>query len=223
MIGLRYADRRVDVTSEARGYVAYFVAIYHEVWPRKLDELLGTIRSSLASSPALHPGRRTTRLFQRFGRPTQLLSVGEWTDEHAFEQFRQWPVFVQSNAVSGPPPRIEPLVPLRRFERMEQRVALASCVTVNAPPPNADAVRDFLVRDAHQSVKSVTGLVSREVFQARDTPGRFLVVRSWRSLADLERFRATGVLDLDETHRQLGATVERFTGTLAAEFSVLNG
>src|SRR3954447_15768474 len=121
--GLRYAqrspgsDRRSVGTPEGRGHVAYFVAIFQEAWPDHLEDLLGTIRHSLASAPSLHPGRRTTRMFQRFGQPTQLLSISEWSDEHAFEQFKQWSVFVETNSVSGPPPRIEPLVPLRRFER----------------------------------------------------------------------------------------------------------
>jgi quinol monooxygenase YgiN len=202
--------------------VAYFVAIFQEAWPDHLDDLLGTIRHSLASAPSLHPGRRTTRLFQRIGRPTQLLSVGEWTDERAFEQFRRWSVFVETNSVSGPPPGIEPLTPLRRFERMEQRISLASCVWVTAPPESTAAVREFLLRDAHESVRTMAGLVSREVYQAREAPGRFLVVRGWRSLADLDRFRASNAPGYDEVHRQLGATVDRFTGALAAEFSVLH-
>jgi quinol monooxygenase YgiN len=105
---------------------------------------------------------------------------------------------------------------------MEQRVVLASCVTVTAPPERAESVRELLLRDAHESVKTMSGLVSREVYRARQTPGRFLVVRSWTSMADLERFRATEGADLDRTHQSLGATVDRFTGALAAEFSVLH-
>jgi len=202
--------------------VAYFVAMFQEAWPNRLDQLLETIRQSLASAPSLHPGRRTTRLFQRLGQSTQLLSVSEWTDERAFEQYRDWSVFVGTRAQTGPPPRIEPLVPLRRFERMEQRVALASCVTVTAPPESVASLRDFLLRDAHDSVKTVPGLVSREVYGVRHTPGQFLVVRSWTSLADLERFRATDAADLDRTHVRLGARIDRFTGALAAELSLLN-
>jgi hypothetical protein len=53
-------------------------------------------------------------------------------------------------------------------------------------------------------------------------PGRFLIVRGWSSLADLERFRATDAPDLYETHHRLGTTVERFTGSLAAELSLLD-
>jgi heme-degrading monooxygenase HmoA len=202
--------------------VAYFVAIHQEAWPDQLEDLLRMIRRSLASAPTLHPGRRTTRLFQRLGQPTQLLSLSEWSDEHAFRQFITWPVFVETNSVSGPPPEIEPLVPLRRFERMEQRIALASCVWVTAPPEHTAAVQTFLLQDAHESVRTMAGLVSREVYQSRETASRFLVVRSWRSMADLDRFRASHAPGLDEIHHRLGATVERFTGALAAEFSALH-
>src|SRR3954462_1185641 len=65
---LRYAQRSPESDSrsggapEARGHVAYFVAIFQEAWPDHLEDLLGTIRHSLASAPSLHPGRRTTRM-----------------------------------------------------------------------------------------------------------------------------------------------------------------
>jgi heme-degrading monooxygenase HmoA len=202
--------------------VAHFVAIHQEAWPDRLGDLLGMIRHCLASAPMLHPGRRTTRLFQRLERPTQLVSVSEWSDEPAFERFRRWPVFARAISVCGPPPRIEPLVPLRRFERMEQRSALASCVTITASPECEAVVREYLLREAHRHVTSQHGLVSRELYQSREIPGRFLVVRSWTSLADLERFRATEAPALYDAHRRLGTTVERFTGALAAEFSIFD-
>lgn len=202
--------------------MAHFVAIHQEAWPDRLSELLTTIRQSLALAPTLHPGRRTTRLFQRLGRPTQFVAVSEWTDEFAFEQFSRWPVFVKTVAVCGPPPKIEPLVALRRFERMERRSAIASCVTVTASREHESVVRELLLRDAHQRVSSQDGLVSRELYESRMTPGRFLVLRGWSSLADLERFRATDAADLYESHRRLGSSIERFTGALAAELSPLD-
>jgi quinol monooxygenase YgiN len=202
-------------------HVAHFVAIHQEAWPTRLSELLATIRQSLALAPTLHPGRRTTRLFQRLGRPTQLVAVSEWSDEGAFDQFRRWPVFVKTVAVCGPPPRIEPLVALRRFERMEQRSVVASCVTITTSAEREADVRDYLLREAHQRVTSQHGLVSREVYQSRVVPGRFLIVRGWSSLADLERFRATDAPEVYEGHRRLGTTVERFTGALAAELSLI--
>jgi quinol monooxygenase YgiN len=202
--------------------MVFFTAIYQEARPDRLEGLLGTIRQSLAGARTLHPGRRTTRLFQRIGQPTQLVSISEWSDEDAFEQFRSWPVFVEAATAAGPIPRIEPLQPLRRFERMDRRAALASCVTITAPAATADAVQELLLGEMHAPVKSMSGLVSREVYRLRALPSRFLIVRSWTSLADLDRFRAVDVPQLDRIHGQLGATVERFTGALAAEFSLVH-
>jgi heme-degrading monooxygenase HmoA len=202
--------------------VAYFVAIHQEAWPDRVGELLSTIRESLASTSALHPGRRTTRLFQRLGRPTQLVSVSEWRDEAAFEELRQSSRFIKTNVVCGLPPRIDPLVPLRRFERMEQRIAVASCVSVTASAEQLAAVRALMLRDADWNVAAQAGLVSREVFQVRDEPRRFLIVRGWSTMADLERFRSAEAAEHDEVHRRLGSTVERFTGSLAAELSVFS-
>jgi heme-degrading monooxygenase HmoA len=202
--------------------VAYFVAIHQEAWPDRVGELLSAIRHSLASASALHPGRRTTRLFQRLGRPTQLVSVSEWRDEAAFEELRQSAQFVKTNVVCGPPPRIDPLVPLRRFERMEQRIAVASCVSVTASVEQLAAVRAYMLRDADWSIATQTGLISREVYQVRDEPRRFLIVRGWSSMADLERFRRAEAAEHDEVHRRLGSNVERFTGSLAAELSVFD-
>jgi quinol monooxygenase YgiN len=219
--GRRWHSRRGWCQPGGQPPVAHFVAIHQEAWPNRLGELLTTIRQSLALAPTLHPGRRTTRLFQRLGRPTQFVAVSEWSDAQAFDQFRTWPVFVQTVAVCGPPPKIEPLIALRRFERMERRSAVASCVTVTAAPHQEAAVRDYLLRDAHQRVSSQHGLVSRELYESRVTPGRFLVLRGWSSLADLERFRATDAAELYESHRRLGSSIERFTGALAAELSLL--
>ena len=202
--------------------MSFFVAIHQEAWPDRLDTLLGTIRQNLAAAATLHPGRRAARLFQRFGQPTHLLGLSEWVDEQSFEQLRQSPEFHQLNDTCGMPPRIETLEPLRRFERMEQRVAIASCVRIVAPPVYDRDVQEFLLSHAHHGVKSMSGLVSREVYRVRHRPGEFLALRSWTSLADLERFRAGEGTGFDATLIQLGATVERFTGALAAELSLLH-
>jgi quinol monooxygenase YgiN len=67
--------------------VSLFVAIYYDVRPDRLDALLATIEQGLAASRTLQPGRRSARVFQRLGRPTDLVSLSEWSDEAAFERF----------------------------------------------------------------------------------------------------------------------------------------
>jgi heme-degrading monooxygenase HmoA len=199
--------------------MAFFVAIHQEAWPDRLDQLLGTIRETLAASPPMHPGRRSTRVFQRLGRPTQLLSLGLWDSGVSFEAFKQSRIFVETGAVCGSPPKIEPLEQLRSFERMEHRASVMACSTVTAPAERATAVEAVLLSEQHRAVERVEGLVCREVYRASDAIGHILLVHTWRSLADLNRFRAREALSGEARLQQLGAVTERFTGSLAAEFS----
>jgi quinol monooxygenase YgiN len=198
--------------------MAFFVAIHQQAWPDHLDALLVTIKRSLTAARTLHPGRRSTRVFQRLDDPTQLLALSEWASKDAFEQFRQWPTFADTIAVSGPPPRIELLEPLRRFERIEQRVGVVACSMITASAEDTAVVQEYLLEDAHREVKSADGLIRRELFRSRTHVGQLLLVHSWRSLADLERFRARYSAQAELA--RLGATVERFTGMLTTEFSV---
>jgi quinol monooxygenase YgiN len=199
--------------------MVYFVAIHQRAWPDRLDELLATIRQTLAGGSSLHPGRRSTRLFQSLDEPEQLIALSEWTSEDAFEQFRHWPVFVDTIATTGPPPRIEPLSPLLRFERMDRRATVVACSRITAPPPAAGAVLDYLLGEARREVTNAYGLVRRELYRSRVETGDLLLVHGWRSFADLEQFRAR--YSAQTELKRLGATAERFTGTVAAEFSRL--
>lgn len=198
--------------------MAFFVAIHQQVWPDRLGELLATIKANLATSRTLQPGRRTTRVFQGLGDPMQLLVLSEWVSEDAFEVFRCSSSFADLTAASGPPPRIEPLEPIRRFERFEQRLGIVACSTITATPGNTSRVQEYLLGDAHREVKGAEGLVLRYVFRSRAQVGRLVLVHGWRSLADLERFRAR--YSARSELARFGATTDRFTGALAAEFSI---
>lgn len=202
--------------------MAFFILMHRETHPDRLDEVLGRIRQRLRESSTAQAGRRTSRVFQRLDRPTHLLTVSEWTDDLAFTEFRRSAVFGETDRIGGAPPSITPLVPLIRFEHMARRATIASCVTVTATPGATPALRSSLVEEAHQHAKTLSGIVCREVYRARDTPGAFLVVHSWESMADLERFRATDALQMDQTHDLLRTTVVVFTGALAAQFSAFN-
>jgi heme-degrading monooxygenase HmoA len=196
------------------------VAIHQQVWQDHLEELLATIGSSLGVSRALHPERRGTRVFQRLGEPTQLLSLSEWASADAFERFRHWPVFVETVARCGPPPRIVPLVPLLRFERVARRVGVAACATITVAVENGLAIEEYLLSDTHRQVTGSPGLVSRELYRAADRNGELLLVHSWRSLEDLEAYRALHSQQGEADLIRRGARVERFTGSLAAEYSI---
>ena len=199
--------------------MVFFVAIYQEAWPDHLAELLDTIRTNLAASPTLHPSRRSTRVFRRLEHPTQLLALGLWESQAAFEEFQRSPVFVETVNRCGTPPRIEPLEQLRFFERMEHRATVMACSTLTAPPERAADVLAVLLSQQHRAVEQVPGLDCREVYREQATAGHILLVHQWQSMADLDRFRAAEALRGEATLQELGATTERFTGVLAAEFS----
>ena len=102
---------------------------------------------------------------------------------------------------------------------MARRAVIGSCVTITARAEAVPELQAFLVGDAHRQIKTLHGVVSREVFAARDTPGTFLVVHSWQALADLERFRTNEALVLDQIHTRLQTKLVAFTGALAVQFS----
>ena len=200
--------------------MAFYVAIHQEAWPERVDDLLATVRANLEASPQLHPGRRSTRVFQRMGQPTHLLSLALWDSQAAFEQFSRSAVFVETGTRCGPPPRIEPLEQLRFFERIEHRATVMACSTLTAPPERAGDVEAILLSERYRAVERVPGLVCREVYREQERAGHLLLVHTWRSMADLDRFRATEALQGEARFQELDTSTERFTGSLAAEFTV---
>lgn len=201
----------------------FYVAIYQQAWPEQLPQLLAAIKSSFAASRTATPGRQTARVFQRLNEPTTLLSVGEWDSQAAYEAHRSSPAFEQTMAVSGPPPDIEYLQRLHLFERMNERAVVVACVTILAPRESLAQIEEFLRGPAQLNMVATPGIVSRELYrgQAGQPVVRLLVVHGWRSLTDLERFRRADAPHFEGTLRSWGATVERFTGEIAAEYSRL--
>ena len=200
--------------------MAFFVLMDRQIRPDRLDDVLGRIRERLRGPHSAQHGRRTSRVFQRLDAPTHLLTVSEWTDEEAFREFARSDVFAETDRIGGSPPTITPLLPLMRFEHMARRAAIASCVTVTATLENTPALRAYLIGPVHREFKTLSGIVGREVYEARDAHGTFLVVHSWMSLADLEEFRTTVAPRMDRVHDQLKTTMVAFTGSVAAQFSV---
>ena len=198
--------------------MSFFVLMYRETQPEHLEEVLSQIRERLGTAPAVQGGRRSSRVFQRIGEPTHLLTVAEWDDEAGFLEFSRSPSLTNTDTLAGSPASIMPLIPLIRFEHMTRRASIASCVTMTATPEHTPALRAFLAGPAHDETRRLPGIVSREVYRARDKPGTFLVVHSWVSLSDLDRFRTTSALQMDRIHDHHQTTITAFTGALAAEF-----
>jgi hypothetical protein len=80
-------------------------------------------------------------------------------------------------------------------------------------------VEELLLSADHEQIARADGLVGREVYRSRASRGRFLLLHRWRSLQDLDRFRAAGSLEGAAVLASLGASTTRFTGALAAEYS----
>ena len=197
----------------------FFVATYQEAWPNHVQQLLATIRGSFAARSS-HPGRRNARVFQRLNEPTQLLAITEWESQAAHESLRQSPEFVQMTTACGPAPTFEYLERLHLFHRMNQRTAVVACTTVEAPDEVLPEVEAFLRGPAQRELVSTTSVVTRELYRSIETGRRFLAVTSWRSIADLERFRANTAQRMEQELTATGATLARFTGEIAVEYSV---
>lgn len=202
--------------------VSFYVAIYRQARPDRVQHLLSAIRRSFAASRTVTPGRQAARVFQRLNEPTTLLSLAEWDSQATFEEYRASPAFRGTTEDIGPAPTLDYLRRLYLFERMNQRAAVMACATVTVSFDREHDVSDYLLGLAQQDMAARPGLVSREVYrrvQEEDATACFLVVHSWRALADLEQFRADTAARFEANLGRWGATVTRFTGEIAVEYS----
>jgi quinol monooxygenase YgiN len=203
--------------------VPFFVAVHQQVPAERLDEVLATMRGDFATSRRLHPGRRGTRVFQRLNQPTRLLAIGEWDSQADYEQLWRTPAYQAVTVHADPPARIEYLTRLRLFARMSMPPAVVGSVEITAPPECGAALEAFILGEVSQGVARANGVVSHEVYRVGQDGGRLLVVHSWRSLEDLERFRAGDRKLYNATFESLGAITERLTAVVAMQFSRLEG
>jgi quinol monooxygenase YgiN len=200
----------------------FFVAVDQEHSPRSLERTLSTIQDDFATSRALHPGRRHTRVFQRLDRPSHLLTIGEWERQADDERLRQSPCYRELVVCADPPGRIEILSRLRYYARMSTRPSIVACSTMTAPDHAAEALRAYVLREIPSQIVQAPGLLMHEVYQLGANPGALLVVHGWRTLSDLERFRSQDSLGYHAVLSEFGVRVTRFTGAIAAQFSRLD-
>jgi quinol monooxygenase YgiN len=207
---------------EARRGVPFFVAVYQEVSADRLEEVLATMRGDFATSRRMHPGRRSTRVFQRLNYPTHLLALGEWDSRADYDRLRQTDAYQQVTERAEPPASIEYLTRLRHFARLAVPPAIVGCVTITAPRENAGALEAFVLDEARHVVEGAPGLVAHEVYRVGENGGRLLAVHGWRSIEDLERFRAGERQGLERRLGELGASTDRLTGVVAVQYSRLD-
>lgn len=216
------AQRGALQPTERRQRMSFYVAIYRQAQPDRVQQLLSTIRRSFAASRTATPGRQAARVFQRLNEPTTLLSLAEWDSQDAFEAYRASPAFDETTEDIGPPPTLDYLRRLYLFERMNERAAVVASATITVDAAQEANVYGYLMGSAQRAMVGRPGLVSREVYQRTGTElprACFLVVHSWRTLADLEHFRNSDVSQFEASLTRWGAVVTRFTGEIAAEYS----
>lgn len=199
----------------------YFVAVYQEVSAEHLQTVLSTMRGDFATSRLAHPGRRTTRVFQRLNYPTHLLAIGEWDSQADYERLRQTEAYQQVTTQADPPATIESLTRLRHFARLAIAPSIFGCVRITTPTEHAESMEAFILDELRLGVEGSPGLVVHEVYRVGVERGRLLVVHGWRSLEDLERFRAGDRKRYDARLAELGAMTDRLTGVVAVQFSRL--
>ncbi|MCC7369911.1 MAG: antibiotic biosynthesis monooxygenase [Chloroflexi bacterium] len=200
----------------------FFVAIRQQAWPDRLPMLLAAIRDNFAASRMNAPGRHAARVFQRLHEPTSLLAISEWENQAAYEAHRGSAELRLAMEAAGPTATIDTLDRLHLFERMNERPGVVACVTIAMAAEHLHAVETFLLGPTRRSMVASPSLASRELYrfqQPVEGQRQLLVVHSWRSLADLDRFRSLDALEFEQRLRDLGATVDRFTGEIAAEYS----
>jgi quinol monooxygenase YgiN len=199
----------------------FFVAVYQDVQPELLETTLATMRGDFATSHRTHPGRRGSRIFQGLEQPTSLIAVAEWDSERDFEKLRCTPEYQRLTVQADPPARIEALTRLRSFARMSRPPSYIACIRFVAPEGRGEALESVILDDIRYDVEASEGLVSHDVFRVGKQPGQLLIVHGWTSLDALEQFRRR----TRPRHRLLieglFVATDRFTGTIAAEYTRL--
>ena len=107
----------------------------------------------------------------------------------------------------GPIPTVEYLERLHLFHRVNQRPAVVACTTVEATDERLAEIEAFLRGPAQHEVVSAPGLVTRELYRLIETGRRHQAVTSWRSIADLERFRADDEQRMEVALTAIGAAL----------------
>jgi quinol monooxygenase YgiN len=199
----------------------FFVAIHYEASPDRLDSLVEAIRNDFAASPTLQPGRRFARLFQHLQDPARLLAMEEWQSQPDFERHLQDAAYADALASCGPTLRADALERLQHYRHMPHLPSALSCITLSTSLDRAADVEGFICDDERRDALVAAGLVLRAVYRVVGSPGRLLVLHGWRSFDDLERYLATSEHSLAELLETTDASIERFTGQMAAQFSWL--
>ena len=199
----------------------FFVAVHHSVRPGCREQRVESIRRDFAASPISHPGRKFARLFEHLNDETHLLAMEEWQSQPDFERHERSSPHLEALAASGPPPRVEALERLQHYRHMPHRPSALACTAISTPSDHAASVESFICDDERREALVAAGLVLRAVYRVVGISGRLLVLHGWKSVADLERYLDGPALATASALAAHGATLDQFTGQVAAEYSWL--
>jgi quinol monooxygenase YgiN len=194
------------------------VAVTLDVHPGRLQAALELIRHDLNRSPQPHTGRHRSRVFQRLNTPGSLLRISEWESRAAYEQFQRTETFADVVATAGVSPSIRFYERLTYYARMATSYAVNACSTMTAATDACSDLETFITTEGRFRTRAEPGLISHEIYRSVDSPRTYLVSHSWRRLEDLERFRREAGPAHAQRLAALGATIDRFTGVLIAEY-----
>ena len=103
------------------------------------------------------------------------------------------------------------------FERVLERSAVAACAVLTSSVGNSAAVERYVLQE-RRTTNLAPRAVAHDAYRTLKAPPRYIVVHRWHQLADLERFRRDTSQREDRRLSELGATLERFTGALVAQY-----
>lgn len=191
--------------------------IQHERVAEVLSALRDRIELETETSPGQPTGRLRERIFQRLGSDGELLSLGQWQSDQALTAA---PPTLNADSVGNAavePVRIQRLVRLLAFERPMQRAEVTACALIVPKAGDSPIVRERVVQD-RQELRQAVGLVSHEIYVTIGPAVTYVSLHSWRQLSDLQRFREEAGQLNEQRLAEVGATLDRFTGALVAEY-----
>jgi quinol monooxygenase YgiN len=198
-----------------------FVVSRLPVDPARLSGVLALIRAEFERAQR-RPGRLQARVFQRVGSPGDLLGVVEWDRQESYDAFRRSPTYRAILDGLAAPAHTRFCARLHLFERPLHHTEVSACAIIAPGVASPTVVEQIVLKQGRTEVIPSPGLICHEVYRTLKRPPEYIVVHRWQRLADLERFRQHTSPGLQRSLDELGATLERFTGHLVAEYPVAN-
>jgi heme-degrading monooxygenase HmoA len=196
----------------------FHVVVRMQAQAERLAEVLALVQREFSRSPTQGIGRRRGRLFQRLDAPTDLIGIIEWENQQRYDAYRSSATHRAILDGLAGASHARYCQRLFSFERVMQRAEVAACALIEGPASEHARMQAFVTEEGRAELLASPGLIGHEVYRAHKGPSGYIVVHQWRTLADLERFRSEKSVRHEAVLAELGATIERFTGHLTAEY-----